>query len=108
VVGNNYKKQANSANSLLYAAVEDSHLNKLTNRINTGLGITYDDAGNITSDSRFTGHQYLYDANNRQRQVAQPDGTGAVTSVYDGDALFDSLSTSSNRLRLADCVERKH
>jgi RHS repeat-associated protein len=82
--GNRYQAQATNPNSLAFVPVEDTHLNKANNRFNAGLGITYDDAGNITSDSRFTAHQYLYDANNRQRQVAQPDGTGAVTSVYDG------------------------
>jgi hypothetical protein len=96
-------------NSLIYVAVEDGQINKRTNRFTSGITDNdYDAAGNILRDQKFTDHQYLYDANNRQRQVAQLDGTGAVTSVYDGDALFDSLSTSSTRLNLADCVERKH
>jgi RHS repeat-associated protein len=82
--GNRYQKQASNSTSLAYVAIEDSHLDKSTNRFNTGLGITYDDAGNITTDSRFTARQYIYDANNRQRQIAQVNGTGASTSVYDG------------------------
>ena len=45
--------------------------------------MTYDDAGNITVDSKFRNLQFQYDANNRQKQSANSDGSGAVVSVYD-------------------------
>jgi YD repeat-containing protein len=46
--------------------------------------MTYDDAGNVTQDSRFRMRQFSYDANNRLKQSSNLDGGGAVGSVYDG------------------------
>lgn len=83
--GNRYQFAANnpgSTNPLPFVAVEDGHINKLTNRFTSGMA--YDDAGTVTADQKFRGMQYQYDANNRQRWSAHTDGSAAVTAVYDG------------------------
>lgn len=81
--GNRYQKQAhNQGNPFTQSWVEDADINKLTNRLTTG--VSYDNAGNITQDTRFRNLQLLYDVNNRQRQSANLDGSNAVTSIYDG------------------------
>ena len=82
VFGNRYQKQTqNGGNPFTQEWVETGDLNQATNRFSTGL--TYDDAGNITVDSRFRDRQFQYDANSRQKQSANLDGSGAVVSVYD-------------------------
>jgi hypothetical protein len=40
--------------------------------------VTYDEAGNVTTDSRFRQRAFQYDANNRQKQSSNPDGNAAV------------------------------
>ena len=82
VFGNRYQKQSqNAGNPFTQNWVEAGDFNQTTNRFNSG--VTYDSAGNITVDSRFRNLQYQYDANNRQKQSANLDGTGAVVSVFD-------------------------
>jgi RHS repeat-associated protein len=81
--GNRYQHQAGNQAALAFTAVEDSHINRATNRL-TFPEMAYDNAGNVTVDGKFRGRQYSYDANNRQRWSALTDGTGAATSVYDG------------------------
>jgi RHS repeat-associated protein len=97
VFGNRYQNAAqNTQNTLPYVAVEDSHINKQTNRFTVGITDNdYDASGNILRDPKFTGRQYLYDANNRQRQVASLDGTNAVTSIYDGTGQRVATMTAS-------------
>ncbi len=81
--GNRYQKAArNQNNAVAQAWVEDGAYSAATNRLNTGL--TYDDAGNVTQDSRFRQRKFQYDANNRQRRSSNLDDSGAVQSVYDG------------------------
>lgn len=84
--GNRYQHAASnpaSSNPLGYIAVEDGDIDKGTNRFTSG--ITYDNAGNVKLDNKFTGRQYTYDANNRQKTVSVPGATGTTyTSVYDG------------------------
>lgn len=84
--GNRYQYAASnpaSTNPLGYTAVEDADINKATNRFISG--ITYDNAGNVKVDNKFTGRQYTYDANNRQKTVSVSGATGTTyTSVYDG------------------------
>lgn len=84
--GNRYQHAAEnptSTNPLPYVAVEDTHISKTTNRFTSGL--TYDNAGNVTTDNKFTLRRYTYDANNRQETVTRTDGVGGLyTSVYDG------------------------
>jgi RHS repeat-associated protein len=84
VFGNRYQKQAQNANNPFPQVwVEDGQINQATNRFNTGLGLTYDDAGNITTDSKFRNRKFTYDANNRQKQSRNLDDSGAVDSVFD-------------------------
>jgi RHS repeat-associated protein len=91
--GNRYQSAASNpttANPLPYAPVENNEIDQNTNRFISSQ-ITYDAAGNILSDPRFTNQRYTYDANNRQRQVTTLI-TGdkgnplypPTTSVYDG------------------------
>jgi RHS repeat-associated protein len=80
--GNRYQYQSqNSNNPFSQVWVESGQINQANNRFNSG--VTYDDAGNITVDSKFRNLQFQYDANNRQKQSANLDGTGVVVSVYD-------------------------
>jgi RHS repeat-associated protein len=82
VFGNRYQKQAqNGGNPFTQVWTEDADINKSTNRYATGL--TYDDSGNVTVDSKFRNLAFQYDANNRQKQSSAVDGSGAVVSVYD-------------------------
>ncbi len=82
VFGNRYQKQAqNGGNPFTQVWVESGQVNQADNRFNSG--VTYDNAGNITVDSKFRNLQFQYDANNRQKQSANLDGSNAVVSVYD-------------------------
>lgn len=82
VFGNRYLKQAqNGANPFTPVWVETSHVDQATNRYSTG--VTYDDAGNVTVDSKFRNRKFEYDANNRQKQSKNLDNSGAVDSVFD-------------------------
>jgi RHS repeat-associated protein len=81
--GNRYQKQQrNPNNPVAQSWVEDGSFEPLTNRFTSG--ITYDDAGNITVDSRFRNRKFEYDANNRLKQTSNLDNSNPVTSVYDG------------------------
>jgi RHS repeat-associated protein len=81
--GNRYQKQSrNSGNTVAQTWVEDADVSKATNRFTSG--VTYDSAGNVTLDQKFRQLQAQYDANNRPKWSANSDGTGAVTSIYDG------------------------
>jgi RHS repeat-associated protein len=83
VYGNRYQKQSrNQNNQVAQSWVEDGAYAATTNRLNAGL--VYDDAGNVTTDSRFRQRKYEYDANNRQRKSSNLDDTGATRSVYNG------------------------
>ena len=82
VFGNRYQKQTqNIDNPFAQEWVESGDFDQATNRFNAGL--TYDNSGNITVDSRFRDRQLQYDANSRQKQSANLDGSGAVVNVYD-------------------------
>src|SRR5258708_1593220 len=82
VLGNRYQYQSqNSNNPFSPVWVEAGQIDQTTNRFNSG--VTYDEAGNITVDSKFRNLQLQYDANNRQKQSANSDGSGVVVSVYD-------------------------
>ncbi|HEX8720127.1 MAG TPA: RHS repeat-associated core domain-containing protein [Pyrinomonadaceae bacterium] len=83
VYGNRYQKAArNQNNAVAQSWVEDGAYSATTNRL--GAGLVYDDAGNVTQDSRFRQRKIQYDANNRQRRSSNLDDTGAVQSIYDG------------------------
>jgi RHS repeat-associated protein len=79
--------QSGAENSgVSFTPVVASDINTATNRfIDSGqLPVVYDDAGQITSDSRFRSMQYQYDANGRMRWAARLDGTGATSAMFDG------------------------
>src|SRR5205823_2870313 len=59
--GNRYQYQNNI--NLAYISVQLSDIDQTRNRL-TG-GTTYDAAGDVTSDSKFRGRNYTYDANQR-------------------------------------------
>jgi RHS repeat-associated protein len=81
VFGNRYLQQSqNSGNPINQHWVESGDISPTTNRF-TSSSVTYDDAGNITVDSRFRNLSLQYDANNRQKQSS--DGTTTAVSVYD-------------------------
>ncbi len=91
--GNRYQKQArNSGNPFIQHWVEDNAFDPLTNRFRSG--VTYDEAGNIISDTRFRNQEFQYDANNRQRQRSNLDGTDPVVSVYDGTGQRVAMMTN--------------
>jgi RHS repeat-associated protein len=80
--GNRYQKQAqNGGNPFTQVWVEAAHVDQATNRFSTG--VTYDNAGNVTVDSKFRNRKFAYDANNRQKQSKNLDDSGAVDSVFD-------------------------
>lgn len=82
VFGNRYQKQSQNANNPFSQVwVESGQVDPATNRFNSG--VTYDNAGNVTVDSKFRNLAFEYDANNRQKQSSALDGSNAVVSVYD-------------------------
>jgi RHS repeat-associated protein len=90
--GNRYRKVSENPNSLPFVAVEESDVDKATNRISTNT--TYDEAGNTTTDSKFRNRQYRYDANGRMVWT-QPTSSGTESkAVY--DALGQRVATQVN------------
>jgi hypothetical protein len=86
VFGNRFQYQSQSAsNPFAPVWVESGQISPTTNGLNSG--VTYNDAGNITVDSKFRNLQFQYDANNRQKQSSLADGCGAVVSVSDAGGL---------------------
>jgi hypothetical protein len=63
--GNRYQYQSqNGGNPFSQVWVESGQINQGNNRFNSG--VTYDDAGNITVDSKFRNLQFQYVANRAQ------------------------------------------
>ncbi len=82
VFGNRYQKQSqNPVNPFAQVWVEDNQIDKATNRLS--VGAAYDNAGNVTSDSKFRNRKFQYDANNRQKRSTNLDDTNPVDSVFD-------------------------
>src|SRR4029453_18042924 len=81
IYGNRFQYQAqNGGNPFTQGWVETGQISAANNRFTSG--VSYDNAGNITSDSKFRNRQFTYDANNRQRSSANIDGSNTVTSVF--------------------------
>jgi RHS repeat-associated protein len=81
-----YGNRFQTANTTLgVQTVSSTEIVAATNRfIATGsTPTTYDEAGNITTDTKFRSLKYLYDANGRQSEVKALDNTTLQTSVYD-------------------------
>jgi RHS repeat-associated protein len=84
--GNLYRKQASNPNSLSTNWIEETDISQTTNRLTANT--TYDDAGNVTRDTKFRGRDFKYDANGRTVWTKLADGSGMeATSVYDASGL---------------------
>jgi RHS repeat-associated protein len=94
--GNRYQYQQNVNVPGGYTAVQTTDISSSTNRfINTGATpVTYDAAGNITTDTKFRGMSYQYDANGRQTQASNINLTNPQTATY--DALGQRVQTVSS------------
>lgn len=94
--GNLYRKAANNPiagqqNPLAYTPIEDSDINKSTNRFATGT--TYNEAGQVVTDNKFRNMNFAYDANGRQVKATRASVPDAWT-VY--DALGNRVATKIN------------
>jgi RHS repeat-associated protein len=81
-----YGNRFQSANSTLgLIGVSSSEIDAATNRfITTGsTPTTYDAAGNITTDTKFRGMNYQYDANGRLTYSYSTDNVDGASSTYD-------------------------
>ncbi len=92
-----YGNRFQSANTTLgLLAVSSSDIDSATNRFVSSVA-TYDDgqagAGNITTDSKFRGFSYAYDANHRQ--ISASNGSWTETQVYDAGGQRVQTSVSS-------------
>lgn len=82
VFGNRYQKQSqNPVNPFAQVWVEDNQIDKATNRLS--VGVSYDNAGNVTSDSKFRSRKFQYDGNNRQKRSTNLDDTNPIDNVFD-------------------------
>ena len=104
VFGNRYQKQTQNSNPFTQVWVEPGQVNQANNRFSTG--VTYDSAGNITTDSKFRNRKFQYDANNRQKQSRNLDDSGAVDSIFDatGQRVATQVSGSLTNVLVYDTV----
>src|SRR5438876_67354 len=94
-----YGNRFQSANSTLgLQAVSSSEIDAARNRfITTGsTPATYDPAGNITTDTKFRGMNYSYDANGRMTFAEHTDHSNQQNSVY--DCAGQRVQTSANNI----------
>lgn len=88
--GNLFRKSssnpaAGQETPLNYQWIEDSDIDKTKNRFSSATGTQYDEAGNVTRDTKFRGLDYKYDANGRMVWSKLANNTGLdATSVYNG------------------------
>ena len=87
--GNLYRKNASNPtsgqeNPLPFTPIEDSDINKATNRFTSNT--TYDDAGNVTVDNKFRLMSFSYDANGRVFKASKANVPDAL-SIYDSSGL---------------------
>jgi RHS repeat-associated protein len=95
-----YGNRFQSANSTLgLPAVSSSEINAATNRfINSGsTPTTYDAAGNITTDTKFRGMNYSYDANGRMTFAETANHGTQQTSTYDAAGQRVKTSVTVNK-----------
>ncbi|MCC7307567.1 MAG: hypothetical protein IT173_08370, partial [Acidobacteria bacterium] len=74
-----------------YTAIEDTHIDKATNRFTSNT--TYDDAGQVINDAKFRSMSFAYDANGRQVKAVR-SGVPDAWTVY--DALGNRVATKIN------------
>lgn len=96
--GNLYRKASQNpttgqANPLAYTAIEESDISKSTNRFTSDT--TYDDAGQVTTDSKFRQMSFAYDDNGRQVKATRASVPDAWT-VY--DAAGNRVATKVNNI----------
>ena len=76
-----YRKAVYNGSALPYNAIEDSHISKTSNRFTTATA--YDDAGNVTQDTKFRNSNFGYDANGRMVATSSTIGDFSSSAVYD-------------------------
>lgn len=84
--GNLYRKNASNPaagqqNPLSYNQIEDADISQSSNRFTTNTA--YDNAGNVTQDTKFRSLNFSYDANGRVFKTSNTDNTNQANSVYD-------------------------
>jgi len=63
--------------------VTNPQIDTATNRFSAGQNYTYDKTGNLTQDA--SGKQFLYDAENHQKEVKDAQNQTVATYLYDGE-----------------------
>jgi YD repeat-containing protein len=96
--GNLYRNAANNPtagqqNRLPFTSIEDSDINRATNKFTSASGTTYDDAGQVIVDNKFREMRFAYDANGRMVKATKTNQPDAWT-VY--DALGNRVATTVN------------
>ncbi|HJT29925.1 MAG TPA: RHS repeat-associated core domain-containing protein [Pyrinomonadaceae bacterium] len=105
VFGNRYQKQSRNANNpFVQVWVEDNEIDKATNRLSTGA--IYDNAGNVTTDSKFRNRKFQYDANNRQKRSTNLNDTNPVDSIFDagGQRVATQIGVSLTSVLVYDAM----
>lgn len=88
--GNLFRKTGSNPTSgqetpIAFMPIEESDIDKNTNRFSSATGTQYDEAGNVTRDTKFRSRDYKYDANGRMIWSKLANGMGVdATSIYDG------------------------
>jgi YD repeat-containing protein len=98
--GNLYRKNAanptpGQQSPIGYTPIEDADISKSTNRFTTGT--TYDDAGNVTTDTKFRNSNFSYDANGRMFKTSRTDTTNQASSVYDAAGMRVATKHNDNK-----------
>lgn len=86
--GNKYHKVASNPTTgqedpIIMSPIEETDIDKNTNRFKTATGTVYDDAGNVTQDTQFRNQNLYYDANGRVYKTAHTNNINQSNAVYD-------------------------
>lgn len=98
--GNLFRKASSNPTTgqetpLAFTPIEETDIDKNKNRFSTATGTQYDDAGNVTRDTKFRSRDFKYDANGRMIWTKLANGTGLdATSIY--DAFGNRVATKVN------------
>jgi RHS repeat-associated protein len=96
--GNLYRKNASNPTTgqetpLPFTPIEDSDINRTTNRFTAATGTTYNEAGQVVTDNKFRTMSFGYDANGRMVKASRANVPDAL-SVY--DALGNRIAQKVN------------
>ena len=85
--GNFYRKTASNPTTgqehpLAFTPIEDTDIDKSTNRFTTSSGTTYNEAGQVVTDNKFRVMSFGYDANGRMVKATKANVPDAL-SIYD-------------------------